>query len=126
MPPINTEFIEELFNIAESFANAVIKTAPDVIEFEEKVTNLLDEATPEKQSNLLFLCGMLLIQIGKVKTMEKRTAVATSLVIKDILDTHISKITPNGDLIKTLTFALVYPVLNKDARNAIISPDCNC
>ncbi len=71
MSQANTDFLKELFIIAESFTGAVIKTSPNNSKFEEDILDTLDKATPEEQSNLLFLCGMLIIQLSNVEHCEK-------------------------------------------------------
>lgn len=122
----NTDFLKELFIIAESFANAVIHTSSDNSKFEDDIIAVLNNATPEEQSNLLFLCGMLIVQLSNVEIVEKRSAVATSMVFKKILDAHLNNVATGGTLIKALTFPLVYPRLDKDAKSTISTTEAYC
>lgn len=125
MSQSNTDFLKELFIISESFANAVIKTTPDNSKFEDDIIKVIDNATPEEQSNLLFLCGMLIVQLSSVETFEKRSAVATALVFKKVLDAHLNNVASGGTMIKALTFPLVYPRLDKEAKQSI-DPNTLC
>lgn len=122
----NTDFLKELFIIAQSFSNAVIKTTTDNSAFEDDIVNVLDNATPEEQSNLLFLCGMLIVQLSNVEKFEKRSAVATALVIKKVMDAHLNHVATGGTFIKALTFPLVYPRLDKESKNELVSSHCDC
>ena len=125
----NTDFLEELNIIAESFAKAVVnpnKPQKDSNDFEEAIHNYLDGLSPQEQSNILFLCGMLIVQLSNVETFEKRSAVATAIVFKQVLDTHLNNVASGGNLIKALTFPLVYPRLDKDTKNEIVSSHCDC
>jgi len=126
MSQSNTDFLKELFIISESFANAVIKTTSDNSKFEDDIIKVIDNATPEEQSNLLFLCGMLIVQLSNVETFEKRSAVATALVFKKVLDAHLNAVAAGGTMIKALTFPLVYPRLDKDAKNSVDTDTLCC
>jgi hypothetical protein len=126
MSQSNTDFLKELFIISKSFANAVIKTTSDNSKFEDDIIKVIDNATPEEQSNLLFLCGMLIVQLSNVETFEKRSAVATALVFKKVLDAHLNAVAAGGTMIKALTFPLVYPRLDKETKNEIVSSHCDC
>jgi hypothetical protein len=122
----NTDFLKELFVISESFANAVIHTSSDNSKFENDIIDVLNNATPEEQSNLLFLCGMLIVQLSNVDVVEKRSAVATSMVFKKALDAHLNNVANGGSFIKALTFPLVYPRLDKDTKSTISTADTCC
>jgi hypothetical protein len=125
----NTDFLEELNIIAESFAKAVVnpsKPQKDSNAFEEAIHNYLDGLSPQEQSNILFLCGMLIVQLSNVETFEKRSAVATAIVFKKILDAHLNNVASGGTLVKALTFPLVFPRLDKDTKNEIVSSHCDC
>jgi len=124
----NTDFLEELNIIAESFAKAVVnpnKPQKDSNDFEEAIHNYLDGLSPQEQSNILFLCGMLIVQLSNVETFEKRSAVATAIVFKQVLDTHLNNVASGGNLIKALTFPLVFPRLDKEAKQSI-NPNTLC
>lgn len=125
MTESSTDFLKELFIISESFANAVIKTTSDNSKFEDDILSVINSATPEEQSNLLFLCGMLIVQLSNVEKFEKRSAVATALVFKKVLDAHLNHVATGGTLIKALTFPLVYPRLDKESKNELVSSNCH-
>lgn len=126
MPSANTDFLKELFVISESFANAVIRTTSDNSKFEDDISNFLSNASPEDQSNLLFLCGMLIIQLSNVERFEKRSAVATALVIKKVMDAHLNHVASGGTFTKALTFPLVYPRLDKETKSTISTTEAYC
>ena len=125
----NTDFLKEIIIIAESFAKAVVTpngSQKDSNTFEEAIHKYLDSRSPEEQSNLLFLCGMLIVQLSNVETFEKRSAVATALVFKKVLDAHLNNVASGGTMIKALTFPLVYPRLDKDAKNSVDTDTLCC
>ena len=128
MSKYSTDFLKELGTIAESFAKAVIdpnKSSKDSDTFEEAINKYINNQSPEEQSNLFFLCGMLIVQLSNVEIFEKRSAVATALVFKKVLDAHLNAVAAGGTMIKALTFPLVYPRLDKEAKQSI-DPNTLC
>jgi len=69
---------------------------------------------------------MLIVQLSNVETFEKRSAVATAIIFKKVLDGYLNNTTPGGTMIKALTFPLVFPRLDKDTKNEIVSSHCDC
>jgi hypothetical protein len=129
MSKYSTDFLKELGIIAESFAKTVVdhnRTPEDSYNFEDAVSSYVNNMAPEEQSNLLFLCGMLIVQLSNVEIFEKRSAVATALVFKKVLDAHLNAVAAGGTMIKALTFPLVYPRLDKESKNEIVSSHCDC
>jgi hypothetical protein len=69
---------------------------------------------------------MLIVQLSNVDVVEKRSAVATSMVFKKALDAHLNNVANGGSFIKALTFPLVYPRLDKDTKSTISTADTCC
>jgi hypothetical protein len=107
---LNTEFLSNMVEYAETFVDVIIKHPEGTDKFEEQIQKYINGLLPEEQSNLLFMIGMLIMQLSMVENYEDRTAVAASISIVRTMNEEYTKI-QGGNFVKALTFGIVTPIL---------------